>query len=265
MKSYYYWHNDDDGIWLLSKTPSWSQIDHYCKGDVALRMAIYALITGDASVIKALIKLLNSRKRWPDSLNQKTDSRNAIDYYWNWLMYKLKISPRKYKWQKRMSKDPFIILTCAIYWHQYEMIRDLKIPWCIQRPDLWHWIEYLKTGEKIHKEKYELWKCRSINFGIAFNYPGYAKHLAAWSAWIAKSDVVKSELLPFIPHWNLLCRLLCGDQTVTQKQIDEYIPHTGYLWTSTAMEEYIQPLGGSEPVYLDKEILQFVFDNKNWK
>ena len=79
--SYYYWHNDNDGIWLLSKTPSWSKIDHHCKGDVVWRMAIYALITGDASVIKALIRLLNSHKRWPDSLNQDTDSRNRIDYW----------------------------------------------------------------------------------------------------------------------------------------------------------------------------------------
>ena len=73
MTNYYYWSITPTGKWLLHNT--WGE----GRGDLVWRMAIYALITGDVDVIKACIKLLNERKRWPDGLNKYDDSKSYIE------------------------------------------------------------------------------------------------------------------------------------------------------------------------------------------
>lgn len=263
MNSYYYWHHDSDGIWLLSETPSWSPIDHRCKGDLMFRMGIVALITGDVNVIKALIALLNDCKRWTDSLNQSTDSRNILDYWWSRLLFKLKIGPLKYRPQKSVTRDPYIMAYCAIYWWQYEMIQNLKVPWWIWTPSFYHWVQFLKTRKPIHKDKYELWTKLSIDVSVAFGFPGYVKSLLAWRAFIVQSDEIKKYLIRYIPHWNLLNRLLCGDKSIMESEVNNYIGSEGYFWNREELPDTLNELGENEPIYLDKDILEFAYNNRN--
>jgi len=263
MGNYYYWCITPSGKWLMATSTK----DNYGyapdgKGDLALRMAFYALVTGDVDVIKACIKLLNERKRWPDGLNHENDARNIIDQYWSILLHKIfKTRTVKYRPQRSITRDPYLMLSCAIFWHQYEMIRDLKIPWRIMRPDLYHWKKYLETRDNIHKLKYESWE--RFNIDIAFKFPGYAKSLCAWQAFIARSDKVKSRLIREIPCWNLLNRLLCGD-IIPQEDVKRYISTTGWLWNAETPPDNPTELKEGEPIFLDKRILEFVFDNRKW-
>ena len=285
-KAYYYWSStsiyqeDQDvivllknlvceplvtptGKWLMALTEErWYYELPDGKGDLVTRMARYAIITGDPDVIKACIKLLNERKRWPDAFNGEHDAKNWFDYKWSHLLFKLKINPlKKYRSQRSVTRDPYIMLTCAIYLHQYEMIRDLKIPWWLQRFDLWHWKKYLETSDMKHKDKYELLLKMGIDISAAFKFPGYVKSLNAWMAYIARSKEIKDYLLPYIPHWNLLNRMLCGD-VIYQDDLDRYISSKGWLWDRTILPDMVYELGDCEPVYLDRDILYAVYENK---
>ena len=258
MSNYYYWCITPEGKWLFHV--GWSQ----GRGDLVWRMAIYALITGDVDVIKACIKLLNGRKRWPDLLNMDNDSRNMIEYWLYKVIHKLGLrADKKAKPQNRMSRDPFIMLTCAIYWHQYEMIRDLKIPWRINNPSLWFWKKYLETNDKLFKLKYESWTKFSINISSIFGFKGYVKSLLAWRAFIARSYEVKGHLIDYIPYWNYANRLLCGD-IIDEQDVKSYASSDGWIWNADTPKDNPQWLGEGEPIYLDKEYLNFVYENRNW-
>jgi len=251
MSNSYYWCITPEGKWLLHVGGG--------RGDLVWRMAIYALITGDVDVIKACIKLLNERKRWPDKLNLPGDSKNMIDYWFHKIFSKEK----KRRPQNRMSRDPYKMLICAIYWHQYEMLRDLKIPWRINKPSLWHWKKYLETHDKLFKLKYESWAKFSISVNSIFGFKGYVKSLSAWCAFIAQSDEVKSHLIDHIPCWNYVNRLLCGD-IVDEQDVKSYISCAGWVWNADALPDDPRELGEGEPIYLDKEYLNFVFENRNF-
>lgn len=253
MSNYYYWSITSSGKWLLHNTYGDG------RGDLIWRMAIYALITGDADVIKACIKLLNERKRWPDGLKEDSDSKNYFDYYWHKLLHKLGFTDsHKYRHQKSITRDPYIMLTCAIFWYQYEMIRDLKIPFWINRPGLYFWKKYLETSNPMHKRMYEFFNM------LYFKKPAFVKSLLAWEAFIARSDKVKSRLIREIPCWNLLNRLLCGD-IIPQEDVKRYISTTGWLWNAETPPDNPTELKEGEPIFLDKRILEFVYENKDWK
>lgn len=266
--TYRYWETDKDGRWLRHRSPGWESRKYKQspngKGDLVWWMSIYALITCDADVIKACIKLLNERKRWPDSMNHDTDAKNTVQYLFSKLLYKLGITnSHLYRSQKSITRDPYTMLLIAIYWHQYEMIRDLKIPWRIQTPSFYHWVKYLKTNKQRHKNRYEFWETfESETFG---RVSGFVLHLNCWRAWIVRSNEVKSLLLPSVPIWNLLCAELAGFSLMDQNMIDEFKPRDGYVWNGKNEDETPDLLGPDEPFYFDKEILQFVFDNKTWK
>lgn len=268
MNTYCYWFIDENGDkWLLARTnDTWYYVLPDGKGDLAFRMAIIALFTGDPKIIKACIKLLNGRERWPDGLKNKYDAKNQLDYLIHKMLRKLKIKPlMKYNSQGRMSRDPFTMLTCAIYWHQYEMIQDLKIPWYINRAPLRNWKKYLETNDLKYKTKYEKAAIRNINFSLAFGYHGYVKFLNAWMAFIARSEVVKAKILPFVPEWNVCVRMLCGEQL--DECCQDIRPRDGFIWDygGSTLPKDDRFLGTDEPIFVDTGILQFVHENQDWK
>ena len=266
MKVFQFWHIDWESKWLLERiNESYHVKPGYNKGDLIFRMSLYALITGDAQVIKACIKLVNAGMRWPDSLVNDADSKNRLQYWWGRWMHKRFGAPQhRYGPRHNISRDCCIMIIAATYWHQWEMIQDIKIPWKINRPQLYHWFEYLKTSKPIHKAKYEQWQSFSIDLSVAFKFPSYSKHLMAWMAFIAKSDTVKVKLLQHVPWWNLLIRCLCGDDTVSKCQVDLYIANKGYLWTSSDLPTELNRLGPDEPAYIDRDILYFAYENRNF-
>lgn len=260
-KPYYFWHVDDQGKCLLSHTKNtWYQTLPNGKGDCIWRTSLYILTSGDSDATKTCIKLLQERKRWKDTLNDPYDSCCKVEKW---------IHKDYYHSQHTMSRDPFIMLFCALYWHHYEMIQDLTIPFYIQRPALYHWVQYLKTMKPIHKLKYEDWAVIDIALSETFGYPGYVKHLNSWMAFIAKSQRVKERILPNIPDWNLLCRMLCGDRLTAhdQENIKNYVSKEGYQWQQN---KWMHPgidvprLSDDNPIYLDKEILDFVHNVREW-
>lgn len=266
MKPFSFWYYDNNGKWLLENiNESYHEIPAHNKGDVMIRMCKYALRTGDKDVIKACIELFNAGKRWPDSLNNEGDCKNRLQYWWGrQKFFHFGAKTHKYGPQKNVSRDCGVMLITAAYWHLPEMIKDIRIPWKIQRPSLWHWKKFLETGKEIHRVKYEYWEKFNIDLAIAFSFKGYVKSLCSIKAFIARSYEIKTYLLPYIPWWNLLNRLLCNDQAITKDQVESYIPQKGYLWSADDLPEEEQPLGPDEPVYLDKAMLEFAYENKNF-
>ena len=268
-KIYRFWYCDETGKWLMHVTsPGWFGYRHNGKSDLIYFMGLYALITGDVEVIKACIKLLNEGNRWPDSLNTPFDAKNKIEQYisrWKYKISKLLFPNRiiyvKYRPQSSVTRDVFTTVFAAIYFHQYEMIRDLKVPWRLYTPSFFHWVQYLKTHKPIHKLKYEDWERFGINVASIFGYPGYVKHLDSWKAWIVKSDI-KEELIKHIPPWNLLCRMLCGER-VDWEDIILYQGSTGYLWQADKPKDNPTICTEHEPFQMDEEVLRFVYENRN--
>ena len=257
---YYYWFIDSNGDkWLLCN------ISGRGKGDLIFRMAFYALVTGDVKVIKACIRLLNERKRWPDDLNEDQDAKTWIGRIINMAINKLFGSKLPFRYQGQMSRDPYIMLYCAIFWHQYEMIRDLKpAPWYLQAHAFKFWVKYLIENEPEYKTRFEKTMIRGFSTMQAFGFKAYVKSLSAWMVWIARSESVKAELLPFIPEWNLVNLMLCGYEIESFESINAYKSREGWYWNSeTNYNDRF--LGPNEPVYLDKLVLEFVFENQNWK
>lgn len=256
---YYYWFIDGNGDkWLLCKIPGRG------KGDLIFRMAFYALVTGDPKVIRACIRLLNDRKRWPDDLNEPEDAKSWIARIINRTLNKLFGTHRPFRYQGRMSRDPFIMLLAAIYWHQYEMIRDLNpAPWYLQSPAFRYWVRFLRDNNAKDKRRFERFMLFGINVSIAFGFPMYVKSLSAWMAFIARSQKVKAKLLPFIPDWNLVNQMLCGENVEVEK-INAYRSREGWYWNSEK-DFNDRLLGPNEPVYLDRDALNFVFLTQYYK
>lgn len=258
-ETYFYWFIDGNGDrWLLCN------ISGRGKGDLVFRMSNVALFTGDPKIIKACIKLLNDRKRWPDELNESTDAKTWFSREVNRILNKLFGLHLPFRAQKRMSRDPFTMLTAAIFWHQYEMIQDLKLPWYISRAPIRNWKKYLETNNMKYKAKYEKAAIRNINISIAFGYHGYVKYLNAWMAFIARSEKVKTKILPFVPEWNVCVRMLCGEQL--NECCQDVQPRPGFIWQYGGnIGDKNDFLGPNEPIYLDTGILQFVYENQDWK
>jgi len=257
--TYFYWFTDEAGdSWLLCNIPGRG------KGDLAFRMANVALFTGDPKIIKACIKLLNDHKRWPDELNEDADAKTWFGRIVNRTLNKLFGLHLPFRAQKRMTRDAFTMLIAAIFWHQYEMIQDLKIPWYINSAPIKNWKKYLETNDPKYENRYEKAAIRNINVSLAFGYHAYVKYLNAWMAFIARSDEVKARILPFIPEWNICVRMLCGEEL--DECCQDIQPREGFIWQYGGnIEDENDFLGPDEPIYLDTGILQFVYRNQNWK
>ena len=267
-QAYRYWWMDVIP-WLRHRSSLWITWKHSAspdgKGDLIWWMALYALITGDARTIRECIRLLNEEKRWPDSMNQEIDAKNRVQYFFSKLSHKIGlIDSHLFRSQNSVTRDPYIMLICAIYWHQYEMIQDLKVPWLINRAPLYWWKKYLENPTRFNKEKYEDSAIRNIDWSMAFGYHAYVKHLNAWMAWIAKSEKVQEKIKPLVPEWNGLLKLLCGEHTLTQEDIDNFKPMKGYIWNASTFDYLPDRLEPGEIIYMDKAILQFVFDEQGY-
>ncbi len=273
IKIYRFWYCDMLGKWLMHVSPEWEYRKYGFrpngKSDLLYFQSMYGLITGDVKVIKACIKLVNQGYRWPSSLNApEADAKNRFEHILSKVKYKIysKLFPNKlmfckYRPQKDMTRDVLTILLVAVYWHQYELIRDIKIPRRLYTPSFHNWVKYLKTSEEKYKKRYEFWQTLEIRTKI--KYPAYIKTLNAFRAWIARSQKVKQEIFLHIDQWNLLHRLLCND-FVDERDIELYIPTKGFMFNSDKLKDNPIELTEHEPFTMDKEILRFVFDNKNW-
>jgi hypothetical protein len=67
-------------------------------------------------------------------------------------------------------------------------------------------------------------------------YPSYATHHVCWYLECVPDSFLKKcvqkIILWQVEKGNYVERLLCGDKTVTQKDVDSYIPMTEYRWSS---------------------------------
>ena len=265
-----YWYVDRK--YLRARTNQASWYDGFkpdAIGDMIFHMALWAIITGDDEILMLCIQLLKEGKRWPDIFNDKDHiAKNRLD---KWL------HPLKYRWQYGMTRDPIIMVICAMVhlgcvWEK-EIYR-IKIPWYLQRPNLKNWHKYLSTGEIKYKKKYEFWAGLEITL-FGWTYKNYAIHLACWKAYTIDSDKIKKKLHKHIDYWNLLQRLLTGkytDKLNFSVMISSYIAKIGYQWSGG---KWIPPqvwddsgywnddtfwidgpaLLSDDPIKLDKDIL----------
>lgn len=68
-------------------------------------------------------------------------------------------------------------------------------------------------------------------------YFGYAFHLACWQFYTLPKDynpvlkrILRKIMLNYCEEQNFLCRLLLGDKTVTQEQVENYVSKEGFRW-----------------------------------
>jgi len=241
--------------WLISVL-GW---DPFGKGDIIFRTAMYAIITGDKELLKFCVQLLKEGKRWPNSMNQDCDSPNIFIEYLDKVISKFNMRASRTKWvpiipwriryrcQNRMTRDPIIMVLIAWELLDGEGECPIKVPWYLQRPDMYHWGRWIKTGRSKHKRRYEWW----ATLGSGKNMPMYALHLECWRAWKIDSDKVKKYLQPLIPDWNHACRLLIDHPLnhLSYGFMKNYKARSLYQWTWPV---YITPPADST-FYLDEE------------
>lgn len=99
-------------------------------------------------------RLLKDRKRWPDRLNTGKEIRTLVGHYVYRILRRLKLTKAKrYGYQKRMSRDPFIAwFALCEYLNVPEKILEVPIPWYLYRPSVWQWRRRLITGG--HPKRY---------------------------------------------------------------------------------------------------------------
>ncbi len=242
MKNYYY---INAGM-MLARSPEW-EADKYGFypdgiGDCIGRSAKAALVYHKPEMLQKCVDLLKIGKRWPDELEGVNCAKNWFDYTWSRLRYKLGISTwyRKYRHQTSITRDPIIGVICALWvmdWFTFRMslnnwgkqIKDIKIRWWQNRPDLYHWKKYLETGKAKHKRKYEWW----AKIGLSKRTPVYVLNHMAWMAYVAESDRMKEKLWSHIPHWNYLLRELTNHPLnhLHRILIENYQAKSGSQWS----------------------------------
>ena len=271
MKNYYF---IKAGM-MLARSPEWEE-DQYGfppdgLSDTEGRSAEAARIYGFPEMLQKCIDLIKARKRWPDELGTyKTNpniAQNIIDYEWCKLMHKLGQKDfRKYRSQYSITRDPIIGIICSLYlmkdrayseWKN--QIKDIKIRWWQNRPDLYHWKKYLETGNRRHKSKYEWW----AKLGLSKRTPVYVLNHMAWMAYVAESNKMKNKLLPYVPNWNYLLIAICD---FFEWEMSDYKDTSGNPWSHPVK---IEPPTNSH-FYLDegdqyklgKDSLNWVIDRK---
>lgn len=152
---------DEENYCWRGKPQSWKKeiwgFDPRGLGDVwyiTLRMII---LTNDKSIWaeRALLNMLSHMmggKRWPDEYNNEHMARNWFEFKWTGWLYKLGLrNTRKYRSQKSMTRDPWIMLySCAI--HLGIDPKTIRFPqWWLYRPKVWQWIRALKGKPNIYR------------------------------------------------------------------------------------------------------------------
>lgn len=127
------------------------------KGDLILNTLSKIIDDEDASdfTVKAIHEcylLLKAGKRWPDRMNQEMDAKHWLHWKWSKLLYKLKLIKHvKYRPQKGMTRDPFILFY-AVQMFYYGVIKfRVKLPIWLFTPTyvIWRW-----GLEHSHKKAY---------------------------------------------------------------------------------------------------------------
>lgn len=265
MESHYYFENTQDGPCVVANAPAWSvaiyKFDPRGKGDLIFRTALFAIAKEDLTLLDTCINLLNKRKRWPDELCHKNDAANLfVEYLDRWITKYNRWASRTEKrpiipWRKRyrsqggMTRDPFIMAITAWYLLDGEGKCPIKIPWYIQRPDLYYWKKWIDKGKVKHKKAYERWVQRAL-VGVG-EIPMFVLHLHCWKAWTIESTTIMRHLRDYVPSWNYACRLLIR-HPLNYLMRDFHLTYrarSGYQWTE---EKWILPPDNSF-IYLDPE------------
>lgn len=168
-------------------------------GDVGSNTACKSIELNTTKYMEVLRRLLIDNKRWPDELQERYSDRIAktkLRYGWSkfvhWVRYlphKLsipwaktlsEISPRLYRTQHGMTRDPFTWYFCAVahfdlhlddpdYW-----VSDVmdEMPKYLRRRGLTAWVRYLETQDYRYFDKYvriAMWQLRLPRRVFALN------------------------------------------------------------------------------------------------
>ena len=240
---------------ILASNSYWEQ----GKGDCLSRTVLHGLAVGDSFSIFTCDKLIKEGKRWPDALNSDVKGRS----------------------QKSMTRDPYInYIAVNKLVGRIVAYRDVKIPLWLQREYVRHWknglalsnpkskmwyenrmIMLLAWGTKTEKIKTFLgnqkWFIRGLRH--KFGIHSYSLHLWCLMAFTIKSARTQKALLPYIPKWNLLCRVLCNDQSkLLPMAVKTFEPRQKYSWNTDAMHLTKMPPG--QIINEDRDILLWAWN-----
>ena len=243
MKNYYF---IKAGM-MLARSPQWEYDDYGFSpdgiGDCIGRSAKAALVYNKPEMLQKCIDLLKAGKRWSSLLSPPPPHPERL---WG--------AKKRYRRQSSITRDPIIGVICSLWLMPYssnyqwkKQIKDIKIRWWQNRPDLYHWKKYLETGKQRHKRKYEWW----AKLGLSKRTPVYVLNHMAWMAYVADSWKMKTELWRYVPAWNILLELLTDKhpQSFIEPNAKAYQATSGSPWSHPAQ---ITPPDDSH-FYLDEE------------
>ena len=103
------------------------------------------------SAIEACSNLLLDGKRWSDRMSDDTDCKTWIQRIVNRSLRELGILKHpKFRYQGRMSRDPFIVLyTTALFLGVPEYIEAVPMPWYIYSRNTWRWRRRLIRDNRV--------------------------------------------------------------------------------------------------------------------
>ncbi len=255
MKNYYF---IKAGM-MLARSPQWEYDDYGFYpdgiGDCIGRSAKAALVYNKPEMLQKCVNLLKAGKRWPVMLSPPPPHPERL---WG--------AKKRYRRQSSITRDPIIGVICSLWLMPYssnyqwkKQIKDIKIRWWQNRPDLYYWKKYLETGKAKHKRKYEWW----AKLNITRYTPNYTLNHMAWMAYVADSDKMKEKLLDYIPDWNYLLIALCDP---IEWEMGDYKAKSGYQWSHPGWiippEDSHYYLDEEDEYKLDKDVLNWVIKNK---
>jgi hypothetical protein len=148
------------GFFWADKSPGWEIRDYGLavegKGDLIFNTCDKIIRDADNSdwayaALDNCAYLLNTRKRWPERMNQSIDAKNRIDCIWSKLMRKLGVNPtHKYRWVTGMTRDPYIAFyACCVFLGNYEYIEGVTMPYYNYRRTTWRWRKLLIKDNRL--------------------------------------------------------------------------------------------------------------------
>lgn len=240
---------------ILASNSYWEQ----GKGDCIVRTLIAGLGKGDPFWINACDDLIENNIRWPDALNSNVEGRS----------------------QESMTRDPYVIyIAVNKLVGRIVKYRSVNMPFWLHRQYIYHWQKGLSLSNPRNKTYYEnrmilllvhgtkteklktffgdqKWFIRGLRH--KFGIHSYSLHLWCWMAFIIKSERIQHRLLPYIPKWNLLCRVLCNDQNpLLAQEVKAFEPRQKYSWTEDVMHLTKMPDG--QIIQPDKDILMWAWN-----
>jgi hypothetical protein len=127
--------------------------------------------------------LLMQNKRWPDEMNPSRMCKSKACSAYNKTKFQVaklfnKDVKLKYRWQKDMTRDPWVIYYAAcVHFDEREFIQ-LKPPWWLWRPTLWA----LRKAMLGKRNNYTFWE---QGFKL-FKQKDFVANLEKWRRWTYK-------------------------------------------------------------------------------